>query len=441
MFPHIKLLNSEPTELEDITSFNGRTGPVVPQEGDYKLYYAPASNTVILVQQAADFGSVIDSSKVYLIDGVVDMTGSGVSLEVPSGGVNIHGYTFDASKLICSDNNYTLFTSPVSGSGNVLMHDIGIEITGTSSQVFDIKSFTGFEAVEFAAMNFNDCSSLGTFDNYRQGFESGTGRFGGSPNLILKGAWVGGYYMEGFIVRSLDAGFTGSLFEAGVGFTMSSRFRTDWNVDLPASASLFDFTASNFQNTSTLQLTGCIVTRNGVTNSTDANYTPNISSSDIASLWKGNVGIPNTFIGARQLLTTEITTTINTIDVYETMLGTWTADHLEHFDSPLNGQLRHLGDNPVEFKVLVDAILECNANRVVSIRVVVWDDSASTLVYYDIIQRQVNSLSGGRDVAFITHFTDIILDTNDYVYLEVANHTDTNNITVELGAVLEIEER
>jgi len=440
MFPHIKLLNSEPTELEDITSFNGRTGPVVPQEEDYKLYYAPASNTVVLVQQPTDFGT-LSSSKVYLIDGVVDLTGSGVNIEVPAGGINIHGYTFDASKLVCSDNSYTLFTSPVGGSGNVLMHDIGIEITGTSSQVFDLKSTTGFEAVEFAAMNFNDCSSLGTLDNYRQGFESGTGRFGGSPNLILKGVWVGGYYMEGFIVRSLDAGFTGSLFEAGVGFSMASRFRTDWNIDLPASASLFDFAPSQFTSTSTLQLTGCIVTRNGVTDSTDTNYTPNISSADVACLWKGNVGVPNTFIGARQLLTTEITTTINTVDVYETMLGTWTTDHLEHFDSPANGQLRHIGDNPVEFKVLTDAILECSANRDVSIRMVVWDDSASSNVYYDVVRRQVNSLSGGRDVAFITHFTDIILDNNDYIFLEVANHTDTNNITVELGAVLEIEER
>ena len=62
----------------------------------------------------------IDSTILYFIDGVVDMTGSGISIEIPAGGFNVDGYNFNTSKIICTDPNYTLFTSPVGGSGDIL---------------------------------------------------------------------------------------------------------------------------------------------------------------------------------------------------------------------------------------------------------------------------------------------------------------------------------
>ena len=160
------------------------------------------------------------------------------SIEIPSGGINIKGYDFNISGLTSSENSYTMFTSPVGGSGDILWSDFKIEVTGTSSQVLDVVADTGFEAFEIDRINFNDCTSLGEIDNYRQGLETGTGRFGGTPNLILSGAWIGGYFIETSIVRSLTDG-SYSLYEEGTAFTMASRFRSNQNIDLNTTVAFF----------------------------------------------------------------------------------------------------------------------------------------------------------------------------------------------------------
>ena len=132
-----------------------------------------------IVKVATDFGT-IDPTVEYFIDGVVDM--GSTSIEIPAGGINIRGYNLGISKLISTATSYTMFTSPVGGSGNVLGQDFTIDVSGTGSQVYDIVSQSGFDAIEFARINYENCTSLGSIDNYRQGLEEGTGRFGGNPS-------------------------------------------------------------------------------------------------------------------------------------------------------------------------------------------------------------------------------------------------------------------
>ncbi len=391
-------------------------------------------SSVVRVSQASDLAGTLDSTKDYFIDGIIDMGSQ--SIEVPAGGLNLTGSTFDVSKLISSEPGYTMFTSPVGGSGNVLGRDIAFEVTGAGSQVFDIVSATGFEAFEFARVNFNNCTSLGTIDNYRQGLETGTGRFGGTPNMTLKGAWVGGYFIDTSIVRSLDAGMTGALYQAGAGFTMASRFRSNQNIDLPANAAFIDFSPSNFANPSTVQLDGCIISRNGSFDSSDANITPNISKSDLQSNWKDNVGIGNTFVGGRLTVASETTTTINTQSVFETLIATtWTASLLEHFDDlavDTNGRgLRHLGNTPREYEISGDLVIDGNSNSELSVKVVKYDASLPGEVDVFTQTRQVNALVGGRDVAFFSIPATVELDQNDYIYLKVANNSGTQNVTLE----------
>ncbi len=375
------------------------------------------SEKIVRVKDSSDFG-VIDSTKVYVIDGIIDTTG--VSIEVPSGGINIIGYTFDTSKLICSDASYTMFTSPIGGSGNVLSVDVGIEVTGASSKVYDLKASTGFEAFEFTRVNWNNCTSLGVIDNYRQGLETGTGRFGGTPELELKGVWLGGYFIDTSIVRSLTDGAY-SLYKAGIGFSMSSRFRSNQNIDLPASASFIDFAPSNFINPSTVQLTEMIISRNGVIDASDTNLTPNIDKSDLECSWKNNNGLPNTFEGGSIGVGTELTTTINTIGVFEDLdATTWDTLNLEHFDNPTGSQLRHLGNSPREYKIIADFTIESQSNNVLTLRVRKFDDSAGTFSTVLDQNRQVNSLVGGRDVAFfnININTEAIKVDEKFIYVK-----------------------
>lgn len=408
-----------------------------------ELYNDNLSSTIVVNQSniATTLGSTIDSTKVYVLDGIVDFSGTGLKIEVPSGGVNIVGTTFDVSKMICSDTNYTLFTSAVGGSGNILGQDYAVEITGSNSKVYDLTDATGLNAFEFSRINYNNCTSLGEINGYRQGLEVGSGRFGGKPELTLSGTWLGGYFIDTSIVRSLDDGAY-TLFKAGTGFVMSSRFRSNMNIDLPASASFFDFAPANFTTPSTLQMTGVIISRNGVFDATDSNITPNISATDLVSSWDDNNGVPNTFEGGSIRVTTEVATPINTIGVYKDLAATlWTSADLQHFDNPSGNQLRHLGNTPREYKVVADFTLDSAPNDVLTLRVSKWDASASSASVILDQSRQVNSLVGGRDVAFFNINTNTTLSQNDYVFLEIANQTSTVNVTAELDSYYIVEER
>lgn len=413
-------------------------------EANFTELYTDNLQSVIVVNQdnlADTLGGTIDSTKVYFIDGVIDFTGTGLNITVPSGGISMAGNSFDICKIICSDVNYTLFDSPVGGSGNVLGQDYAIEVTGSGSRVYNLTDATGFNAFEFARINYNNCTSLGVIDGYRQGLETGTGRFGGTPELTLSGTWLGGYFIETSIIRSLTDGAY-SIFKAGTGFVMNSRFRSNQNIDLPASASFFDFAPSNFVNPSTVQIEGAIVTRNGVFDATDSNITPNMTEGDLVSKWKGNNGMPNTFEGGSIGVTTETATTINTIGVFEDLdAALWTTQDLQHFDNPTGSQMRHLGNTPREFKVIADFAIDSTANNVLTLRIAKYD--ASTTLTSTILEqsRQVNNLVGGRDVAFFNININVDLDQNDYVYLQVANLTATNSVTAESDSYYIIEER
>jgi hypothetical protein len=400
--------------------------------------------SLVMVRSASDLSGTLDSAKVYIVDGIIDMGSQ--SIEVPSGGLTIKGFSFDVSQLISTANSYTMFTSPVGGSGNLLGIDFAMDVSGTSSEVFDLVADTGFEAIEFERVNWNNCTSLGTIDGYRQGLESGTGRFGGTPNLTLKNPWVGGYFIDTSIVRSLDAGMTGALYQAGTGLTMASRFRSNQNIDLPASAAFFDFAAANFTNPSTLQLDGCLITRDGVSDASDSNLTPNIAASALQCKWAANGGIDNTFVGGRLTVTNDTATTISVSGTFETLIATaWSSDLLEHFDDlavDTNGRgLRHLGNDPRSYELSGDLLIEGTSGDVVTVKVVKFDFSASSESDISTQQRVINNFQGGRDVAFFTIPTVVDLDQNDYIYLKVSNDSGTGDLTLEDSSVFMIKKR
>lgn len=392
----------------------------------------------IVVKQASDFG-VIDSTKEYFLDGIIDFTGTGLSIEVPSGGIYITGYNFDTSGIKCTDASFTLFSSPVGGSGNLLFKDFLIDIQGAGSQVYNLVGDTGFEAIEIDRINFNNCTSLGTVSTYRQGLETGTGRFGGTPELTLAGTWVGGYFIDTSIVRSLsNAAF--SLYKAGTAFVMNSRFRSNQNIDLPALASFLDFAPANFVNPSTLQLEQCLITRNGVFDSSDSNLTPNIDATELVSSWRGNTGLSNTFVGGELNITSETLTPL-TVGVFTDLLGTYTASDLQHFDEPANGQLRHLGTSPVEYKVNGQFVIDGGSNDEISLKVVIFRDATTSFEDGKTITRVINNLQGGRDVAYFTISDNVTLNQNDYVKIQIANISDSTDATAELDSFFQVEAR
>ena len=391
----------------------------------------------IIVTQPSDLAGELSSNKQYFIDGIIDMGTQQV--EVPAGGLYMSGYNFDISALISSEDNFTLFTSPVGGSGNILIEDCFFTTSGANSKVYDIVSNTGFEAIELARVNYIDCTSLGEIDNYRQGLEDGTGRFGGSPSLTLTGVWVGGFRVTTSIVRSLSASMTEPLFKAGAGFVMESRFLTDLNCDLPALAALLDFSPANFPNPSTIQLQSCIVTRDGVSNAPDPNITPNISHTNLSSDWQGNNGVLNTFVGGAVTVSTEIETSISTISTPVDIAGLFAETDLQHFDSPADGVLRHLGSTPLEFNVNFNFSMLGNKDDSYQVSLVVNDGVTDTVSFSQ--SRVINNAAGSRDLAYFGGTTGVFLGGNDTIRWQVANLGSTQDCTLELDSSSRVSER
>ena len=402
--------------------------------------WSPFWQHLNIMQVPNDFDTVFNSLDVYFLDGIIDLSGTGFSVEVPLGGVSFKGHTVEVSKITCSDDNYTLFTSPASGSGNLLGLDYAVEVTGTSSKVYDIKSATGFEAFEFSHINYNNCTDLGIIDNYRQGLEVGTGRFGGTPSLELRGAWSGGYFIDTSIARGVSDSMSKAFFSAGAGFVMQSRFRSNMNIDLGATAAYLDFSSANMPNPNTLQLQDGIIMRNGVPDSMDNTVLPNIDRTELPSMFGGNVGISNTFVGGELKITVEQETPITGAG-FHFIEGTWTASDLQHFDSPASGQIRHLSDNPIEYKLIGDLLIDGGPNDELEIRIRKFEAARPGTFTVGNQIRVVNNFQGGRDVAIFSFNKHVELTQNDYLFLEISNNTDNTNITAEIDSSIILEAR
>lgn len=411
-----------------------------------ELYSFPSLDNIVICNQSnknTTLGGTIDSTKEYFIDGIIDM--GTTQITVPTTGLTLRGYSFDISGLTSSENNYTMFISEsiAIGSGNVLGFDYYVSVTGTSSKVYELYDASGFNAFEFQRVNYIDCTSLGDIYDYRQGLESGTGRFGGSPSLTLHGIWLGGYRITTSIVRSMSDTTTEPIFKEGLLFEMRSRFLTDINCDLGDLQPLLDFQASNFPSSSTLQLKGCEITRGGNYNADDSNITPNIDRGALACFWKNNNGLPNTFVGGTNAIVSEETTIVSAGSTYYTLEGVFLGNGLQHFTASSDGKMTHIGVNPREFEITASLVLESTQNNSLTVRFRRWDNSASAFVDLDYTEqtRVVNNLQGGRDVAYFNINVGGVLDQDDFLQIQVKNNSGNNNVIAENGSFFRVQER
>lgn len=348
----------------------------------------------------------------------------------PLGNLNIAGFGFGISLLFSSEDNYIMFESPVSGSGDVLMDKLAIAVGGLNSQVFALKSNDGQRAFELEKVNFNGCTSLGYIENYRQGLEVGTGRFGGNPELELRGAW-NGYRIATSITRGLGVGFTGFLFKAGTGFTMNGSFSSDMNVDLGANGKLCDFAPANFLQTNVLRFKGMRVFRNGVYLVDYTTAVPNITPSDVACAWEDNIGLPNTVKGADISLNGDSVVTVLAANTYYDLTGTVVASRLSHVDNPAGWQLRNTSAIPVDYELKGQFVIAGTANDIADIKVVIYRAATTSFVDSKHVGRVINNNTGPRDVAYFDVFDQFTLNPNDYVKPMIENRSGPRSLTIE----------
>ena len=381
----------------------------------------------------------IDSTKMYVIDGIIDFTGTGLNIEIPSGGFSYRGTGIEVSGLICSDDNYTLFTSPVGGSGTIFGSSCYVTIDGANSKVNDLTDTTGFNAFEFDSVNWVDCTSLGEINGYRQGLEVGTGRLGGTPELTMSGTWAGGYRTSTSIAFNMDDMANG-LFVAGTGLTIGGRFITDINCNLPASGALLDFSPVNINNEESLILDGCYITREGVLDAGDNTIYPNIDQTSIKSNWGGNTGIPNTQKYIKAKCSAEVETTISAISTYYPLLGVFSVDNQVQFDMPANGEFELLTGNGL-YRIIGNVQIKGTNGDAVDLRVTLSDDGGSTFpTEINHIQLEIPNLAGSND--FATYSVNFVqsIKKGQRIRMEVRNTSSTNNLTMKQESFLTVSE-
>lgn len=375
----------------------------------------------VTVSSALDLAT-IDGTKEYFIDGNINMNGTS-SIDT-SNGCLINGYGFDVSKITCTDDNYTLFESIA--SGDVFINNCTIEITGTNSKVFGLAANTGMEAVELDRVRFDNCTDLGYLDGFRQGLETGTGRFGGSPSLEFRGVWLGGYFMQASIFRFLN-NTTYSLFSSAVGQSFASRFGGNPNMDTPLNVTAFDFVEGNFLGDDLFQLDGANFQGTGtVTTIPVSSPKIRISSSR---------GTENTFVGAYWEISTEVSTVMAPATLTK-VLGTTTFSDLVWFSGTGDNELTYLSTEKTKVRAHFLGTFVSGNNKTFTLVIRKYDSSA--LSYTDISTIDFTTSGSGNfnGVNLITPLTE--MDENDRIEMWISG--DGTDGTMANNSKLIIEE-
>lgn len=366
------------------------------------------------VSSADDLGENPDPTLAYFIDGVVDFTG--VEINVPLGGLLINGYGFDKSKMICTDDNYTMFKSPAGDSGDIFINNCSIEVSGASSKVFALKDATGLKACEFDRVNWDNCTDRGYFDGYRQGLETGTGCFGGTPSLEFRGAWLGGYRTSTTIVRFIGAGTT--LYKSAVGQTFASRFASDINADIPAGSTCFEFAEANFLADELLQIDGANLQGAGT-------YLTGIASTSRKVRISNTKGLLNTYVGGYWVVTSESATsassTLAKLAGVTDFNGSW-------FDEPSDNAMTVATSQPIVVTATFTGSFTGANNRQYKAYIRHWDNSASSYINKSSTTFTTGSAGRAENVGLITTFFEVNEDDRVEVWIEDLG--GTSNITM-----------
>lgn len=396
---------------------------------DQELYTQFLDN-IIVVKTASQLSGTLDGTKVYYIDGVIDMTG--VSVEVPLGGLTIDGYGFDVSKLLNTELSYTMFTSPVGGSGNIFINNCSIEVSGSGSKVFELTDATGLNAAEFDRVNWDSCTDLGYLDGYRQGLETGTGRFGGTPSLEFRGTWLGGYFIQTSIVRqTTNAAFT--MFSSAVGHTFASRFGGNPNILVEASSTIFDFREDSFTADDLFQLDGANFQGAGTVLAVGAGkITPQSTQARIAN----SKGVENTYVGANWAITAEVLTVLAAATP-DKLAGTTTESDLTWFSAPGDNDLTYDSTEVIRVRPEFVGAFTAGNNQVFDLILRKWDNSAASYTDIATVGFTTNGAGRAESVTLISPLVEI--DENDRIEVWVES-AGGNNITGLLNSRLIIEE-
>ena len=400
------------------------------------------ADSIIVVKTASDLSGTLVSDKVYLVDGEIDMGTQ--TITVPSTGLEIMGYGIGVSKLSSTENSYTMFVDAASDAGTLFVSEITIDVSGTTSQVFDLDNSGASGAVELKAINFENCTSLGTLDAYRQFLLDNSFWLSCDEGLTFAGTWAGGASIQTLLVRDFDPGaaggtvFTGSTSPA---LTFASRFICNGNINVPTGATVYDFEASMFTNDADFELLFGEYTGAGTV---IAVKSPVIDNTSTKSRHRDNNGLVNTYVGGRWYIDTAdaVDTVIAVVDTYVKAAGTTTEADLQWMSSAANNDLTYDSTQTAQIQISGSINVSAasgGADKNITLTLRHWDDSASAYVDLPNKARGISTSATSFHNICVIGFATV--DVSDRIELWIENNTDTVNLAIDDGSLLAITER
>lgn len=393
-------------------------------------------SNLIIVKQPSDFGT-IDSSKVYLIDTMIDMTG--VEIEIPVGGLFLRGHDYFVSGLYTTDDNSTLFVNSTGqDAGNVRMTNIEMYCTGTNSKIFDLDNNGNFGAVEFNSCNFGtfaaETTSLGEFAGYRQFRTSDAAFIRVADGFTFSGIMAGGLRLADSIILAPVSGAV--LFKEGTSLIFNDSVRSDLNgLSVAPADAVFDFVDGNF-------LLDWGFNLDGARFPIGSNAVPNIPNTSTKRYFRDCRGVQNTFPGGDWTMVTQLATVLTAGTLVQAN-GNVAYNDLVHFSGgPLNtNQLVYDSNVTGDYVVTGNIVVDGGPNDQVDVVIRQFDDSAGTYIDLKTFSRQISNVVGGLDVAYYQIAAPCELDVNDRIEVWLRNNTDNTNATVLNGSFLRVDGR
>lgn len=408
--------------------------PVV-SKADAFIRYALLSDiaeSIVVVKEASQLTGTLDSTKAYLIDGSIDMGSSQIT--VPTGGLTIIGVDFNISALTSSENSYTMFISPGgSYSGDLVLRNIQLTVSGTTSQLFDLDNNENGNALECTDVNFFNCTSIGELTDYRQGLWSRTGIIQCDDGLTMSGNWSGGFAILDSIIVSAGVTFNGTLLKEGTSLAISGSIRSNLNaLQLGASGAISDFQPSNMVNGGLFQMTG-------VRCNSAATPFPNFPASSVKARFSKCVGFRNTYIGSQWTISTEAATVIATASTPVKVAGTTTYADENWFSNTTNNAMVYDGADEIGIVVHGEISFTGTNGDQISVIVRQWDNSAAG--YIDLSQTGAFTLNAGGRAENIGILAFGDFNEDDRLEIWVENQTAGRNVTAKLDGLVSISER
>ena len=276
--------------LDNVQTTITDTDLAVPTSGAVMDYADPKRASEIFVTDESQLDGVLDSSKVYVIDPAITMSGA-VTISVPSGGLSFRSTGAITAGMTCTADNYTMFD----GGGILVITGIAFTTSGTNSKVFDLTAANATDLISIDRSAFVNCTSVGEITGYSALIQASNQYIACAEGITLSGN-MDIIQRSGCASAASISGAT--MYKEGTSLVIANRFlMTSCNDTVDAGVTLCDFQPSNFTLDGGFELFANVVQGAG-------DFFSEIEGSDPKCLWTGNRFIPpesasNTAVGGR----------------------------------------------------------------------------------------------------------------------------------------------